>query len=64
MAVPLVVVDIAPGNGGLVQVPHQRFLFQRELVEAVSVQLYHRGIVDLLEQVRTRRRVYSGRSTF
>src|SRR6185436_15092549 len=51
------------GQRGEVEMPHERLLLERQLVEAVGVQLHDRGIVDLLEQVRPRRR-YIGRSTF
>lgn len=62
-AMALVVIDVAAGERGLVQMPDQRLLFQRQLVEPVGVQLDDRGIVDLFEQVLAAG-VYSGRSTF
>ena len=51
MAMSLVVIDVAAGERGLVQVPDERLLLQRQLLEAVGVQLHDRRIVDLLEQV-------------
>ena len=50
--VPLVVVDVAAGDGGARQVIRQRLLAQAQAGEPVRVQLDHRGIIDPLEQVR------------
>ena len=49
--IALVVVDVAPGQGGLVEVPDERLLAQRQRLEAVGVELHHRGVVDPLQQV-------------
>ena len=56
MAVALVVVDVAPGERRLVEVPHQRLLVLRQRVEAVRIQLHDGCVVDLLQQVSSRRR--------
>ena len=64
MAMTLVVIDVAAGDRRLIQMPDERLLLQRQLVEAVGVQLDDRRVVDLLEQVRPRGRLQSGRSTF
>ena len=47
----LVVIDVAAGERGLIQMPDQRLLLQRQLVEAVRIQLNDGRIVDLLEQI-------------
>ena len=49
--VSLVVVDVAPGERGLVQVPDQDLLIERQRVEAVRVDLRDRRFVHPLEQV-------------
>ena len=40
-----------PAMRRLVQVPDQRLLAQRQRVEAVRIELHHRGVVHRLEQV-------------
>src|SRR5687767_3588828 len=64
VAMALVVIDVAAGYGGAIQVIHERLLFERQLVEAVRIQLNHGRIVDLLEQIRpcVRWRIGSHRS--
>ncbi|MCU0974647.1 MAG: hypothetical protein MUF80_11965 [Burkholderiales bacterium] len=52
VGVALVVVDVAPGQRGLVQVPRQRLVSKREVRESVGVQLNDRRVLDALEQVR------------
>ena len=49
--VTLVVIDVPPGQRGLIQVPDQRLLAQRERVEPIGVQLHDGRFADLLEQV-------------
>ena len=49
--VPLVVEDVAAGERRLIQMPDERLLFERQLAEAVRVQLHDGRIVDALEQV-------------
>ena len=51
VAMLLVVEDVAPGDGGLVEMPDERLLLERQRREPVGVQLHHRGVVDPLEQV-------------
>ena len=51
MAMTLVVIDVAAGERGLIQMPDERLLPERQLVEAVGIQLDDGGVVDLLEQV-------------
>ena len=63
MAMALVVIDVAAGERGLIQMPDERLLRERQLLEAVGVQLDDRRVVDLLEQVAPIGS-YSGRSTF
>jgi hypothetical protein len=53
MTVPLVVVDVAPGNRRLVEVPDKGLLLERQLVKAIGIQLDDGGFADLFEQVRT-----------
>ena len=50
MAVALIEIDVAPRERRLAEVPQQRPLAQRELREAVRVELDHRRVVDPLEQ--------------
>jgi hypothetical protein len=50
--VALVVKDVAPGNGRLVEMPDQRLLFQRQIAEAVGIELDDGRFADALEQVR------------
>ena len=50
-AVALVVVDVAAGKRGLVQVPGKDLLVSRQRFKPVRVALHHRGVVDLFEQV-------------
>ena len=47
----LVVVDVAPGDRGLVEMPDERLVLQRQVAEGVGVQLHDRRFVDPLEQV-------------
>ena len=63
MAMALVVIDVAAGERGLIQMPDERLLPDRQLFEAVGIQLDDRGVIDLLEEV-TSIGCYSGRSTF
>ena len=51
VAMPLVVVDVAAGDCGLIEMPDQRLLAKRQLVEAVRIDLHHRRIVNRLEEV-------------
>ena len=50
--VALVVEDVAAGDRRLVEVPDQRLLAQRQIAEAVGVDLHDGGFADPLEQVR------------
>ena len=52
MAMALVVIDVAAGQRGLVQMPDEHLLLQWQRVEAVRIQLHNRRIVYLLEQIR------------
>jgi hypothetical protein len=63
VAMTLVVIDIATGERGLVQVPDQRLMRERQFLESVGVELDDRRVIDLLEQVLPIGS-YSGRSTF
>ena len=47
----LVVVDVAAGDGGLIQMPDERLLAQRQRLEAVRIDLHHRRVVDGLEEI-------------
>ena len=49
--VALVVVDVAPGDRGLAEVPDQRLLAKRQIAERVRVDLHDGGFADPLEQV-------------
>jgi hypothetical protein len=51
VTVALVVVDVAAGQGSLVEVPHEHLLGEWQHVEAVGVQLHDGRVVDLFEQV-------------
>ena len=59
----LVVIDVAAGQRRLVQMPDERLLAERQLVEAVRIQLHDRSVVDLLEKIPSIG-CYSGRSAF
>ena len=63
VAVALVVINIAARQRGAIQVPDQRFLLHRQLLEAVGIQLDDGGVFDLFEEI-TPIGCYSGRSTF
>jgi hypothetical protein len=56
----LIVEDVAAGERGLVEVPDEDLLVQRQVAESVRVDLDDGGLADLLEQVdaiaRVRRR--------
>jgi hypothetical protein len=54
VSVPLVVVDVAAGERRQIQVPHERLVAQRQRREAVGVQLHHRDLTDLLDQMLSR----------
>ena len=43
--------NVAPGNGRLAEVINQHLLLERQLLEAVGVELHHGRVVDALEQV-------------
>ena len=49
--VPLVVKNVAAGDGGLIQMPDQDALVDRQRLEPVGVQLHDRRFVDPFEQV-------------
>ena len=49
--VALVVIDVAACERGLIQVPDELLLFERELLEAVGVHLHDRCIVHSLEEI-------------
>jgi hypothetical protein len=49
--VPLVVVNVAASDGRLIQMPDERLVPERQLREAIGVQLHHRRIVDALQQI-------------
>ncbi len=49
--VALVVIDVAACERGLIQVPDELLLFERELLEAVGVHLHDRCIVHPLEEI-------------
>ena len=49
--VALVVVDVAPGDRRLVEMPDQRLFLERQRGESVGIQLHDRRFVDLFEQV-------------
>ena len=49
--VALVVVDVPPGDGGLIQVIDEDLLAQRQGREAVGVELHDGGFVHPLEEV-------------
>jgi len=51
--VALVVEDVAAGDRGLRQMPHERLLAQRQIPKAVRVHLHDRGFSDALEQIRS-----------
>jgi hypothetical protein len=51
VAIALVIKDVAPGNGGLSQVPDQRLVFERQRRKPVRIQLHDRGIVNPFEEV-------------
>ena len=52
--VALVVIDVAPGDRRLVEVIDERLLAERQLVEAVGIELHDGGVVDPLEQILAR----------
>ena len=56
IAMLLVVEDVAAGDRGLVEMPDQRLLAQRQAGEPVRVELRDGGVVDPLEQVPCGRR--------
>ena len=58
--VALVVEDVAARDRGVVQMPDQHFLAQRERLEAVGVDLCDGGVADALEQVPARLRFNGG----
>jgi hypothetical protein len=51
VCVALVVIDVAPRDGGLIEVPDERLLAKRQRREPVGVELHDRGVVHALEQV-------------
>ena len=54
--VALVVVDVAAGQGRLIEMPDQHLLLERQLLEAVRIELHDRRVVHALEQVLAIRR--------
>ncbi len=49
--VALVVKDVAARDRGARQMPHEHFVAERQIAEAVRVELHDRGFVDALEEV-------------
>ena len=49
--VSLIVVDVAPGERGLVEMPDERLFLERQRGESIGIQLHDRRVVDLFEQV-------------
>lgn len=47
----LVVVDVAPGDGGLREVPDQKLLFQGNRFESIGIDLDDRRVVDTFEEI-------------
>jgi hypothetical protein len=52
VAIALVVIDVAPSEGRLIEMPDKNLFFARQLLEAISIKLHHRRVVYLLETVR------------
>jgi len=53
VCVALVVEDVAAGDRGLRQMPHERLLAQRQIPKPVRVQLHDGGFSDAFEQIRS-----------
>ena len=51
MPVALVVVDVAAGEGGLVEMPDQKLFLQREVFQPIRVELNDGHVVDPFEEV-------------
>ena len=51
VCIPLVVVDVATGERGLIQMPDEHLLAQRETLKAIGIQLDDRRIIDTLEEI-------------
>src|SRR5215831_16696749 len=49
--VPLVVVDVAAGDRGEIEMPHETFLVERQRPETVRVDLHDGSVIDALEEV-------------
>ena len=47
----LIDVDVATSNRGLVQMPDQDLVVEREVLESIRVQLHDRRIVHSFEQI-------------
>jgi len=56
VAMPLVVIDVAAGDCGLIQVPDERLLLQRQRLEAVRIDLHDRRVVHGFEEILSFRR--------
>ena len=61
--IALVVIDVAAGQRRPIQVPYEHLLVQRQVGEAVGVELHDGGFIDLFQAVRAiaRRRRYRAR---
>src|SRR4029450_2548217 len=53
MAMALVVIYVAAGNRGLIEMPDENLLVERQRDEAVRVHLNDGRILDLLQQIRS-----------
>ncbi len=62
VTVPLVVVDVATGKRGLMQVPDENLVVETQVDEAVRIELDHRHVVYLFELIAAAGNVGTGRA--